>query len=57
MLRNEIINARKGRRLKDLPFADRKDAVKRIVLRLYALKAENPTGHLDTIDKCTAELE
>jgi len=57
MLRNEIINARKGKRLKDMPYADRKDAVKRIVVRLYALKAENPTGHLDTIDKCAAEIE
>lgn len=57
MTRNEIINARKGTRLKDLPYMDRKDAVKRIVLRLYSLKAESPSGHMDTVEKCAAELE
>ena len=57
MIRNEIINARKGRRLKDMPYLDRKDAVKKIVVRLYSLKAENPQGHLDTIDTCASELE
>ena len=57
MTRNEIVSARKGRRLKDMPYLDRKDAVKRIVVRLYSLKAENPSGHMDTIDKCAAELE
>lgn len=57
MTRNEIVSARKGRRLKEMPYMDRKDAVKKIVVRLYSLKAENPSGHMDTIDKCAAELE
>lgn len=57
MTRNEIVSARKGQRLKDMPYQDRKVAVKRIVVRLYSLKAESPSAHMDTIDKCTAELE
>jgi len=57
MIRNEIISAHKGRRLKEMPYLDRKVEVKRIVVRLYSLKAENPAAHMDTIDKCTAELE
>ena len=35
MTRNEIVSARKGQRLKDMPYQDRKVAVKRIVVRLY----------------------
>ena len=57
MTRNEIIEARRGRALKSLAYADRKDAVRRIVVRLYSLKAENPSGHQDTIGRCAAELE
>jgi len=57
MTRNEIIEARRGRTLKSLPYADRKDAVRKIVVRLYSLKAENPSGHQDTIGRCAAELE
>lgn len=57
MTRNEIIEARRGRPLKAMPYADRKDAVRRIVVRLYSLKAENPSGHQDTIGRCAAELE